>query len=149
MSDPSGSGNLLLMTSRPRAILDTNVFVGAGFNPRSASSELVKAALAGQIQLVWDAPTRDETRRILTKIPKLSWSAVSDAFSADTEWTGSTNLDAVSYVGDPEDRKFAALSLATGAPLVSSDSDLLDHADRLEVMTPGAFHATLKAIQTP
>ncbi|MEL7467930.1 MAG: PIN domain-containing protein [Pseudomonadota bacterium] len=122
-----------------RAIFDTNVYVGAGFNPHSASAKLINAARAGWITLVWDAPTRDETRRILTKIPRLSWEAVEDIFAPEDAWTGGTDLAAVSYVEDPEDRKFAALSIASGATLVSSDSDLLDHADRLNALTPSAY----------
>lgn len=45
----------------------------------------------------------------------------------------------VDFVTDPEDRKFAALSLASGAPIISSDDHLLTHSDRLTVWTPGAF----------
>ncbi|MEM7687299.1 MAG: PIN domain-containing protein [Pseudomonadota bacterium] len=126
-----------------RAIFDTNVYVGAGFNPNSASATLIDAARAARITLVWDAPTRDETRRILTKIPRLSWDAVEDIFVPEDAWTGGIDLAAVSYVEDPEDRKFAALSIASGATLVSSDSDLLDHADRLNVMNPGAYLSVL------
>ncbi|MEL6996890.1 MAG: PIN domain-containing protein [Pseudomonadota bacterium] len=122
-----------------RAIFDTNVYVGAGFNPHSASAKLIDAVRDARITLVWDAPTRDETRRILTKIPRLSWEAVEGIFAPEDAWTGDTDLAAVSYVEDPEDRKFAALSIASGATLVSSDSDLLDHADRLSAMTPGAY----------
>ena len=127
-----------------KAILDTNVFVGAGFNPQSASARLIEAARAGEIALIWDAATRDETRRILTKIPRLSWEAVSDIFLPEYEWTVGTDLAAAAFVEDPEDRKFAALSLATGATLVSSDSDLLDHRNRLDVMPPSEFLRVLQ-----
>ena len=127
-----------------KAILDTNVFVGAGFNPASASAALIRAARAGEITLIWDTATRDETRRILTKIPRLSWEDAADAFLPENAWTGGTDLSAVAFVEDPEDRKFAALSLATGATLVSSDSDLLDHRNRLDVMPPTEF---LRALQ--
>lgn len=121
------------------AIFDTNIFVGAGFNPGSASAVLIEAARTGELTLVWDAATRDETRRVLTKIPRVSWEAVADIFIPEYAWTGDIDLDAVSFVEDPEDRKFAALSLATGAALVSSDSDLLVHRDQLLAMTPAEF----------
>ncbi len=126
-----------------KAIIDTNVFVGAGFNRRSASAQLIQAARAGEITLVWDAATRDETRRILEKIPRISWEAVADVFKPEDEWTGETDLTAVSFVEDSEDRKFAALSLVTGATLISSDSHLLDHRDRLDAMPPTEFLKTL------
>lgn len=128
-----------------KAILDTNIFVGAGFNRRSASAKLIHAARTGEIMLVWDAATQDETRRILTRIPRLSWEIVANAFLPENEWIRGTDLAAAAFVEDPEDRKFAALSLATRATLVSSDSDLLDHRERLEVMPPTEF---LRALQS-
>ncbi|MEM7743643.1 MAG: PIN domain-containing protein [Pseudomonadota bacterium] len=122
-----------------RAILDTNVFVGGGFNRGSASARLVKAARDGRLLLVWDPSTRGEIERILNKIPRLSFAAVADLFLPAGAFDGDLDLAAVSFVEDAEDRKFAALSLATGAPLVSSDDDLLSHADKLDVWKPSAF----------
>lgn len=121
------------------AIFDTNIFVGAGFNPGSASAALIDAARTGGLTLVWDAATWDETRRVLTKIPPVSWDAVADIFVPEHAWTGGTDLAVAGFVEDPEDRKFAALSLATGAALVSSDSHLLVHRDRLLAMPPSQF----------
>ena len=71
---------LLCMVSDMYAIFDTNVFVGAGFNRQSASAELIEAVRTGEITLVWDAATQDETRRVLTKIPRVSWEAVTYLF---------------------------------------------------------------------
>ena len=65
---------------KPRAILDTNVFVGAGFNRRSASARLLRAVRDGELVMVWSAATQAETERILRKIPPLSWEAVVDLF---------------------------------------------------------------------
>lgn len=124
----------------PRAILDTNVFVGAGFNPQSASARLIAAVRDGQLNMVWCAATRAETRRILTKIPRLSWEAVADLYRAAAE-APDPNPATATFVTDPEDRKFAALSLATGAPLISADADLTAHGDRLDVWHPGPFRA--------
>jgi hypothetical protein len=33
-------------------VLDTNVFVAAGFNPRSASARIVEAVKRGQVRMV-------------------------------------------------------------------------------------------------
>ena len=122
-----------------RAIFDTNLFVGAGFNRRSASARLIEAARAGEVAMVWNAATGAETRRVLTKIPRISWEAVADIFLPEHEAPVLQDLSHVAFVTDPEDRKFAALSLAEGCPIVTSDDDLLSHADRLDVWKPGAF----------
>ena len=122
-----------------RAILDTNVFVGGGFNRRSASARLLRAVADGRLMMVWAEGTRAESERILTKIPPLSWARVADLFRPDCEWTEPLDLAAVDFVVDTDDRLFAALSLQAGVPVVSSDDDLLSHADRLDVWKPGAF----------
>ena len=126
-----------------RAIFDTNLFVGAGFNRRSASARLIGAVREGRIAMIWNAATRDETRRILTKIPRLSWEDVADLFDPAQEAGVAGDLSHVAFVTDPEDRKYAALSLAEGVPIVTSDDDLLAHADRLDVVKPGAMWARL------
>ena len=128
-----------------KAIFDTNLFVGAAFNRRSASAKLIERVRAGDVTLVWDDATRDETRRILTHIPPIRWEDVADLFAESNRWGGGTHSDAVLFVEDSEDRKFAALALATGATLVSSDSDLLDHRERLPVCTPGEFLSCIDA----
>lgn len=125
-----------------RAILDTNVFVAAGFRPDSASAQLLRAVSDGRLVLVWSEATRKETRAVLSRIPRLSWAEAEPLFDAAGRFELSLDLAPVSFVDDPADRKFAALALATGAPMVSSDDDLLAHAERLGAMTPGAFLRT-------
>ena len=122
-----------------RAIYDTNVFVGAGFNPKSASARLLEAARDGSVAMIWHADTRAETQRILVKIPRLSFARVEALFRPAHEYTDPLDLGAVDYVEDPEDRKYAALSLQAGVVLVSSDDDLLSHSHRLDVLKPGPF----------
>lgn len=120
-----------------RVVIDTNVFVGAAFNPASASARLLSAVRDGSVTLVWDAPTRDETRAVLGRIPRLSWDAVADLFRDDGRFEGETRPEDFSQIADPADRKFAALATAAGCTLVSSDRHLLDHQDSLPVVTPG------------
>lgn len=122
-----------------KAVFDTNVFVAAGFNPGSASAELLDAAREGRVTLVWDEATRRETRQVLERIPRLRWEAVVGLFRPETEHEGRCDLSEVSFVEDPQDRKFAALALATGATLVSADEHLLAHRDRLTVAKPAEF----------
>lgn len=128
-----------------RVVIDTNVFVGAAFNPGSASARLLSAVRAGSGALVWDAPTRDETRAVLDRIPRLSWDAVADLFHADCRFGGETRPEAFGQIADPADRKFAALAAAAGCTLVSSDRHLLDHRGSLPVVTPGELMSGRRA----
>lgn len=122
-----------------RVVLDTNVFVGAAFNAHSASARLLAAVRAGALALVWDGPTRDETRAVLGRIPRISWEAVADLFREEERFGGETRPADFAVIEDPADRKFAALAAAAGCLLVSSDRHLLDHRGRLgiTVLTPG------------
>jgi hypothetical protein len=54
-------------------VIDTNVFVAAGFNSKSAAARILVAVRAGQFLLVWNKPTRRETETILRRIPGLDW----------------------------------------------------------------------------
>jgi len=129
------------MSDLIKAIYDTNVFVAAGFKRRSACAQLIKAAKDGRIQMVWCPTTRAETERVLTKIPPLDWDAVADVFTPEGEAPDPDPATAA-FVTDPDDRKFAALSMATGVPVISADSDLTVHAGRLDVWSAGAFRTS-------
>jgi predicted nucleic acid-binding protein len=122
-------------------ILDTNVFVGAGFNPHSHSARLVDAVRTGRLRLVWNDATRRETERILRQIPRLAWEPVAPLFRDENRFEHETHPGDFNYVPDPADRKFAALADAAGVPLVTSDADLLQGRDRARVpiLTPSEF----------
>ena len=125
----------------PAVVLDTNVFVAAGFNPRSASARIVDAVKHGQVRMVWNDATRREIERIMQQIPPLRTQAVADLFRPADRFTAATHPEQFTDIPDPDDRKFAALAHAAGAVLISNDEHLLgqrDHSD-LTVLTPGAF----------
>jgi uncharacterized protein len=126
-----------------RIVIDTNVFVAAGFNPRSAAARVLAAVREGRFQLIWNDPTRRETEMILRQIPHLDWKGVADLFQPEAEFLGSVDPDSFVLIPDPEDRKFAALSVAAQAPLVTNDNHLLFHEDSIgvDVLTPRAFLA--------
>jgi predicted nucleic acid-binding protein len=109
-----------------RVVLDTNVFVGAGFNPRSHSALLIEAVRDGRLRLVWDDATRQEIEHVLRRIPRLSWGAVAELFREEDRFDGATHPDQFDYVLDPADRKFAALAASASVPLVTSDRGLLN-----------------------
>jgi predicted nucleic acid-binding protein len=125
-----------------RIVIDTNVFVAAGFNPKSAAARILGVVREGRFQLIWNEPTRRETEMILRRIPHLDWERVADLFQPEMEFLGPVDPESFVLVPDPEDRKFAALSAAAQAPLVTSDDHLLSHRGiGVDVLTPRAFLA--------
>jgi uncharacterized protein len=128
-----------------RIVIDTNVFVAAGFNPRSAAARILAGVREGRLQLIWNEPTRRETETILRQIPHLTWERVADLFRPETEFLDPVDPESFAFVPDPEDRKFAALSVAAQTPLVTNDNHLLSHKHSIgvDVLTPRAFLARL------
>jgi len=124
-------------------VIDTNVFVAAGFNPRSASARILTGLREGRFRLIWNEPTRRETEMILHRIPRLDWEKVADLFRPEEKFTGSVDPDAFALITDPDDRKFAALSASAKAALVTNDGHVLaqSRAVGIEALTPSAFLA--------
>ena len=125
----------------PQVVLDTNVFVGAGFNPRSHSALLIEAVRDGRLCIVWDDATHEEIEHVLRRIPRLSWGAVAELFREEAKFDGTTHPDQFDYVLDPADRKFAALADAASVPLVTSDRGLLNARGRapFPILKPSEF----------
>ena len=124
-------------------VIDTNVFVAAGFNSRRAAARILAAVREGHFQLVWNKPTRREIETILRRIPGLDWARVADLFRPEGEFTGPVDPDAFGVIADRDDRKFVALSAAAQTPLVTNDNDVLaqQRAVGIEILTPRAFVA--------
>jgi uncharacterized protein len=126
-----------------RIVIDTNVFVAAGFNPRSAAARILAAVREGRLQMIWNEPTRRETEMILRQIPHLDWESVADLFEPEMEFSGPVDPESFDFVPDLEDRKFAALSLAAQTSLVTSDKHLLSnkYSIGIDALAPHAFLA--------
>jgi predicted nucleic acid-binding protein len=122
-------------------VIDTNVFVAAGFNPRSASARVLEGVREGRFRLIWNQPTRRETEMILRRIPHVDWQKAADLFRPGEEFTGPVDPAAFAAIADPDDRKFAALSGAANVPLVTSDKLVLAQRRRIgiEIVTPREF----------
>ena len=127
--------------SIPQVVIDTNLFVAAGFKPDSASGRLLEAVRSGRVRMRWNEATRRETERVVRKIPPLSWERCAGLFRDEDRCDLETHPDAFAFVPDPDDRKFAALAEACGIPLVTSDEHLLGVQHRLgvPVLTPGEW----------
>ncbi len=126
---------------KPLIVLDTNVFVAAGFNPESSSAQILEQIRSGQIRMVWNEQIRQEIQHILRKIPHLSWEQVSSLFKEEDYYTGETHFEKFNFIADPDDRKFVALSEASGAVLITMDYDLLSIRNEVSIpiLTPGEF----------
>jgi len=124
-----------------RVVLDTNVFVAAGFNRNSSSARIIQRIRGGELELVWDGPTLRETRKIVKKIPPLTWKKFEDLFTEERQFVGETHPEDFGVVADYDDRKFAALAAASNAILITNDEHLLSVRDVLDidVQTPGEF----------
>ena len=101
-------------------VIDTNVFVAAGFNAKSASARILAAIREKRFQLVWNGPTRRETEFVLRRIPPLRWDKFADLFRPEGEFTHPVDPHSFDFIEDPDDRKFAALGAAAKAPLVTN-----------------------------
>lgn len=125
----------------PLVVLDTNVFVAAGFNARSDSARILAAVGEGRLRMAWSEATRRETERIVGQIPPLRSTRLDEFFREAERVDVPADASAFAEVPDPEDRKFAALAHAAGAVLVTGDDHLL--AGRAtapyRVLTPGEF----------
>lgn len=122
-------------------LLDTNVFVAAGFKPRSHSAQIVGHVRDGLLPMVWNEQTHQETAFIVRKIPPLSWDAIAPLFRPEDCYTGDLFPDRFDLISDPADIKFAALADATGAVLITMDNDLLSIRDSvaIAILTPSEF----------
>ena len=114
-------------------VLDTNVFVAAGFNRESSSARLVEEIRRGHLRLVWNEATRGESRSVVEQIPPLSWDPFSDLFREEGRYDAGIAPEEMDHVPDPADRTFAALASATDAVLITNDDDLLGNRDEAEV----------------
>jgi len=128
------------MCPPPKIVLDSNIFVGAGFNPQSSSAQLVGWVREGRLRLIWHELTLAETRYQLEKIPPLDWEPVATLFRSRNELRDDLPLVDYAFIADPDDRKFAALAEKADALLVTSDEHLLSAAAYLNVpvLTPAA-----------
>ena len=124
-------------------VIDTKVFVAAGFNPRSASARVLAAVRDERFHLIWDQSTRREIEMILRRMRHLDWEEVANLFQPDGEFTGPVDPSAFVLVRDRDDRKFAALSAAAKRPLVTNDNYLLTDLSiiGIDALTPRAFLA--------
>ena len=121
------------MVSKSAVVLDTNVFVAAGFNPDSASARIIEEVEAGRLTLFWNEDTRRESRAVVVQIPPLSWDRFAGLFDEEGQYERRIYSEDIDYVPDPDDRKFAALARAVDGALITNDEDLLGSREQASV----------------
>ena len=126
---------------RTAVVLDTNVLIAAGFNPRSNAARIVSAVRRSHLRAIWCPETKHENESLIRKIPPLSWSAFADLFDEGHCYREKLDLSAFSYVPDSSDRVFAALAHAARATLITQDDHLLAARSRADVpfLSPHEF----------
>lgn len=130
------------MSSRSnRVVIDTNIFVAAGFKRNGHAARIIAEVRRGGLRMPWCQATRGEIHHTLERIPPLDWEPFADCFLPSEEWPDPADLAPFAAIPDPADRVFAALAAASQAILISNDSHLLDHQAGLsiEVCTPREF----------
>lgn len=122
-------------------VIDTNIFVAAGFRPKSDSGRILQQVRNGSLRLIWNQEIYRETQRILQKIPPLSWTSVANLFQEENHYRELTHPENFDHVPDPEDRKFAALAAQVGVVLISLDQHLLMGREQspVPILTPSEF----------
>ena len=90
-SEPLGVHTAVMTTGPGEVVLDTNVFVAAGFNPGSHSARLVEAVRDGRLRMLWDDATHAEIEHVMRQIPRLSWTRIADLFRSEDRFGGSTH----------------------------------------------------------
>jgi predicted nucleic acid-binding protein len=128
-------------------VIDTNVLVASGFNPRSHSAKIVEQVRSGQLRMVWAEQTRDEAAFIVGRIPPLSWEAIAVLFRPEDCYGEMLFPEQFQQISDRADIKFAALSDATGTPLITMDKALLSIRETLAV--PMLMPFEFLALQDP
>ena len=134
----------------PRAVLDTNVLVSALISPGCPSAALLLEIRAGAFDLVASPALLAELREVLGREKFRRYVTEAEAVAyVDLIRHEATILDdpvpsARPLSADPGDEYLVDLARAAAADvLVSGDAHLLDLRDRLPVMAPAEFLATL------
>ena len=123
-----------MSSGRPTVVLDTNAFIAAYFNPRSASAHIINLCCRGKCQAVFSPRLRKEIESVLKQI------GAGERFRAKVQefFEGARMIRITREIPlimeDPDDNKFLNCALQGGADyLVTSDRHLLKLGEYLGV----------------
>jgi putative PIN family toxin of toxin-antitoxin system len=128
-----------------RAVLDVNVIVSALLSPSGTPAQLLRSWQQGLFELVVSAGLLAELERTLA-YPKVRKYVPAEDARAILEWLEASAVMALDPPGeppvrspDPGDDYVIALAAANRAVLVSGDSDVLDLATDMPIVSPTRF----------
>jgi uncharacterized protein len=128
-----------------RAVLDPNVIISGLLSPSGNAAWLLRAWEHGEFELVVSSGLLKELERALA-YPKLRRRVPENEAHEVLEWLSQSGTiapdpDALPSIrsSDPGDDYLIALAASAHAILVSGDSDLLDLAAAIPVVSPARF----------
>jgi putative PIN family toxin of toxin-antitoxin system len=130
---------------RPRrVVIDPNVWISALISPSGAPAQVLRAVLAGEVIAVVSPRLVEELSSVLTRPKFRRWVSLSDAEEFAHAVAARAELHADKpqpprVTRDPDDDYLAALSVGSGAPLVTGDADLLDADLHPPALSPRAL----------
>lgn len=134
----------------PRAVLDTNVLISALISPSGPSAALLLEFRAGAFELVASPTLLAELREVLGRekfrryVTESEVASYVELIRHEATIVDDSTPSARPFSPDPDDEYLVDLARAVAADaLVSGDAHLLDLHDRLPVMSPAEFLATL------
>ena len=142
------------MAGKPRAVLDTNVFVSALISPKGPPAAILKALRSQRFTLVSSPPINEEVIEVLTRPHIRDRYGLGDRIFdvSFILWELAEvviDFPEVKVCSDPDDDKFLATAIAGGADyLVTGDvADLLrlHRYKDVTIVSPREFVSVLKS----
>ena len=114
--------------NKMKIIIDTNLLVACMFKKNSASGKILDLAQSDLVSVMWHQSIKDEakliTGKIMGAVPKVKID-LDKIFKKENEIKKIPKIENVSE--DPDDNKFLACAIASGADMIiSNDKHLLD-----------------------
>jgi putative PIN family toxin of toxin-antitoxin system len=131
--------------ARPRrVVIGPNVWISALLSPSGAPAQVLRAVLAGEVIAVVSPHLVEELSSVLARPKFRRWVSLSDAeeFASAIAARAEVHADAARpprITRDPDDDYLVALSVISGAQLVTGDADLLDADLHPSALTPRAL----------
>ena len=141
------------MGGKPRAVLDTNVFVSGLINPKGAPAAMLRALRSGWFTLVSSPPINEEVIEVLNRPRKRDRYGFGDRIfdGAFILWEVADliiDIPDVSARSDPDDNKFLATAVGGQADYLVTGrvGDLLhlQQYSNVLIVSPREFEAILR-----
>lgn len=132
---------------KQRVVLDTNLFIAAYWNKRSASARIITACTAGEFQACYTPEVENELWVVLRtiRVREEYIAEVSNFLGRAKRVDPWAKVDVQSE--DPADQKFLVCAASADADyLITSDEHLLKikTVGRTKIVKPGEFWRTVK-----